>query len=77
TSPTCNGSTVTGIGIQKAGQIFMGGLSRKVTSWSHARARVATLQAAKQLFSGSTECNAVKAAWNAINVPAQSGEPTC
>ncbi|MGW3773863.1 M4 family metallopeptidase [Actinomadura verrucosospora] len=78
TSPTCNNSTVTGIGIQKAGQIFMGGLNRKVTSWSHARARVATLQAAKELFPGSTtECNAVKAAWSAINVPAQSGEPTC
>ncbi|MEU9842495.1 M4 family peptidase, partial [Actinomadura sp. NPDC048032] len=54
------------------------GQRRKVTSWSHARARVATLQAAKELFPGSTtECNAVKAAWSAINVPAQSGEPTC
>jgi Zn-dependent metalloprotease len=78
TSPTCNSSTVTGIGIQKAGQIFMGGLSRKVTSWSHARARVETINAALQLFPGSaTECNAVKAAWSAISVPAQSGEASC
>ncbi|WP_242614232.1 M4 family metallopeptidase [Actinomadura roseirufa] len=78
TSPTCNNSTVTGVGIQKAGQIFMGGLSRKVTGWTHARARVATIQAAKSLYSKSpTECNAVKAAWSAINVPAQSGEPAC
>ncbi|MGI5417699.1 M4 family metallopeptidase [Actinomadura luteofluorescens] len=78
TSPTCNSSTVTGIGIQKAGQIFMGGLNRKVTSWSHARARVETINAALQLFPGSaTECNAVKAAWSAINVPAQSGEASC
>ncbi|MEU9841667.1 M4 family metallopeptidase, partial [Actinomadura sp. NPDC048032] len=78
TSPTCNNSTVTGIGIQKAGQIFMGGLNRKVTSWSHARARVETINAALQLFPGSaTECNAVKAAWSAVNVPAQSGEAAC
>ncbi|NUS57168.1 MAG: hypothetical protein HOV66_20260, partial [Streptomycetaceae bacterium] len=34
--------------------------------------------AALQLFPGSaTECNAVKAAWSAINVPAQSGEASC
>ncbi|MEU5990693.1 M4 family metallopeptidase [Spirillospora sp. NPDC047418] len=77
-SPTCNGSTVTGIGVQKAGQIFMGGLNRKVTSWSHARARVETINAAVQLFPGSaTECTAVKAAWSAIDVPAQSGEASC
>ncbi|WP_067793182.1 M4 family metallopeptidase [Actinomadura formosensis] len=77
-SPTCNNSTVTGIGIQKAGQIFMGGLNRKVTNWSHARARLETVNAALQLFPGSpTECNAVKAAWSAINVPAQSGEAPC
>ncbi|MGI5166639.1 M4 family metallopeptidase [Spirillospora sp. CA-253888] len=77
-SPTCNNSTVTGIGVQKAGQIFMGGLNRKVTAWSHARARLETVNAAVQLFPGSaTECNAVKAAWSAVNVPAQSGEPSC
>ncbi|GAA1880635.1 M4 family metallopeptidase [Actinomadura bangladeshensis] len=77
-SPTCNGSTVTGIGVKKAGQIFMGGLNRKVTNWSHARARVETINAAVQLFPGSaTECNAVKAAWSAISVPAQSGEASC
>ncbi|MFG2016954.1 M4 family metallopeptidase [Actinomadura geliboluensis] len=77
-SPTCNGSTVTGIGVKKAGQIFMGGLNRKVTSWSHARARVETVNAALQLFPGSpAECNAVKAAWSAIDVPAQSGEASC
>jgi hypothetical protein len=37
-----------------------------------------TLQAAKSLYPGScTEFNTVKAAWNAVSVPAQSGEPTC
>ncbi|GAA2614956.1 M4 family metallopeptidase [Actinomadura fulvescens] len=78
TSPTCNGSTVTGIGVQKAGAIFMGGLNRKVTAWSHARARVETINAALQLYPGSaTECNAVKAAWAAVSVPAQTGEAAC
>ncbi|WP_196439565.1 M28 family peptidase [Planomonospora sp. ID67723] len=78
-STVCSGpSTLTGIGIQKAGQIFMGGLNTKTIPWNHAKARVATLNAAKTLFPGScTEFNATKAAWSAINVPAQSGEPTC
>jgi Zn-dependent metalloprotease len=77
-SPTCNNSTVTGIGAQKAGQIFYNGLLRKVSAWTHARARVATLQAARALFPNScTEFNATRAAWNAVSVPAQSGEPTC
>ncbi|MFV2176705.1 M4 family metallopeptidase [Actinomadura sp. LOL_016] len=77
-SPTCNGSSLTGIGIEKAGQIFMGGLNRKTYSWTHARARVETVNAARQLFPGSsTECDAVKAAWSAVNVPQQSGEASC
>jgi Zn-dependent metalloprotease len=77
-SPTCDGSTVAGIGVQKAGQIFMGGLNRKVSAWSHARARVETVNAAIELFPGSaTECEAVKAAWAAVDVPAQTGEADC
>jgi Zn-dependent metalloprotease len=77
-SPTCNNSTVTGIGIQKAGQVYYNGLLRKVSNWSYARARLATLQATRALFpSGCTEFNTVRAAWNAISVPAQAGEPTC
>lgn len=78
-SPTCNGSTVTGVGIQTAGKIFYNGLLLKTSSWTHAKARVATLTAAKNLY-GSTDCttfNRVKAAWDAVSVPAQSGEPTC
>ncbi|MFC0864606.1 carbohydrate-binding protein [Sphaerimonospora cavernae] len=77
-SPTCDSSTVTGIGIQKAGQIFMGGLNLKTAPWTHAKARVATLRSALSLFPDScTEFNAVKAAWGAVSVNAQSGEPTC
>lgn len=78
-STTCNGTSLTGIGIQTAGQIFYNGLLLKTSSWTHAKARVATLSAAKNLF-GSTSCtnfNKVKAAWDGISVPAQSGEPTC
>ncbi|WP_067138077.1 M4 family metallopeptidase [Microtetraspora malaysiensis] len=77
-SPTCNSSTVTGIGIQKAGKIFQAGLNMKTIPWTYAKARVATLKAAKSLFPGScVEFNATKAAWAAVSVPAQAGEPTC
>ncbi|WP_405140967.1 M28 family peptidase [Sphaerisporangium sp. NBC_01403] len=77
-SPTCSGSgQLTGIGIRKAGEIFMGGLNLKTVPWTHAKARVATLNAAKSLYPGScAEFNAVKAAWSAVNVPAV-GDPTC
>jgi Zn-dependent metalloprotease len=78
-SPTCNGSTVTGVGIQTAGKIFYNGLLLKTSNWTHGAARKATLQAAVNLY-GTTNCtnyNAVKAAWNAVSVPAQSGEATC
>ena len=62
-SPTCNNSTVTGIGIQKAGKIFYNGLLKKTSSWNHKAARKATLEAALALYPGScTEFNAVKAA---------------
>lgn len=78
TSPTCNSSTVTGVGIQKAEQIMYNAMLLKTTSSSYLKYRVWTLQAAKNLFPSScTEFNAVKAAWTAVSVPAQSGEPTC
>lgn len=77
-SPTCDGSTVTGIGIQKAGQVFYNGLLRKTSAWTHAAARQATLAAALELFPGRcTEFDAVEAAWNAVSVRARPGEPTC
>ncbi|MGW4524126.1 M4 family metallopeptidase [Amycolatopsis sp. NPDC004378] len=77
-SPTCNGSSVTGIGIQKAGKIFYNGLLKKTSSWNHKAARKATLEAAIALFPGScSEFNATKAAWDAVSVTAATGEPTC
>jgi Zn-dependent metalloprotease len=78
TSPTCNSSTVTGISIRKAGEVYYNALLAKTSSWRYANIRVATLNAAKNLYPGScTEFNTVKAAWTAISVPAQSSEPTC
>jgi Zn-dependent metalloprotease len=77
TSPTCNNSTVTGVGIQKAGKIYMATLNRKTSGWTHAKARAASIAAAAQLFGNGTECATVKAAWNAVSVPAGSNEPAC
>ncbi|WP_157250004.1 M4 family metallopeptidase [Nonomuraea typhae] len=79
-SPICSGgpSSVTGIGILKAGKIFMTTLNKKSAPWTHTKARVASLQAAKELFPGScVEFNTVKAAWDAISLRAQPNEPTC
>ncbi len=77
-SSTCNGSTVTGIGLQKAIQIMYNAMLMKTTSSSYLRYRTWTLTAAKNLFPSScTEFNAVKAAWDAVSVPAQAGDPTC
>jgi Zn-dependent metalloprotease len=77
-SSTCNGSTVTGIGIQKSMQIMYNAMLLKTTSSSYLKYRTWTLTAAKNLFPSScTEFNAVKAAWDAVSVPAQSADPTC
>jgi Zn-dependent metalloprotease len=77
-SPTCNSSTVTGVGIQKAITIMYHAMLLKTSSSSYLKYRVWTLQAAKSLYPGDcTAFNTVKAAWTAVSVPAQSGEPTC
>jgi Zn-dependent metalloprotease len=77
-SPTCNSTTVTGLGIRKAGEIYYNAMLAKTSTWKHANIRVATLNAAKNLYPGScAEFNVVKAAWLAVSVPAQSGEATC
>ncbi|MFI5890060.1 M4 family metallopeptidase [Actinoplanes sp. NPDC051513] len=77
-SPTCNGSSVTGVGIQNAIKIMYNAMLLKTSSSSYLNYRKWTLQAAKNLFPGScTQFNSVKAAWSAVNVPAQSGEATC
>ncbi|MGV9643214.1 M4 family metallopeptidase [Streptomyces sp. NPDC003514] len=69
-SPTCDGSTVTGIGRAKLGKIWYRALTVYMTSsTTYAGARTATLNAAKDLYgAGSTEYAAVGAAWKAVNV---------
>ncbi|WP_254211804.1 M28 family peptidase [Streptomyces sp. ADI95-16] len=77
-SPTCNSSTLTGVGVQSAGKIFYGGMLLKTSGMSYKKYRTATLSSAKSL--DPTTCNLfnkTKAAWDAISVPAQSGDPTC
>ncbi|WP_169978160.1 M4 family metallopeptidase [Microbispora sp. H10836] len=79
-SPICSGgpSSVTGIGIQKAGKIYMGALMRKTSTWKYVNVRTASLAAAVELYGASSaECAATKAAWSAAGVPAQSGEASC
>lgn len=78
-STTCNnGGTLAGIGIQKAGKIFYNAMLMKTSSSNYLKYRTWTLTAAKNLYPGScAEFNAVKAAWNAVSVPAQTADPTC
>ncbi|KAB8185348.1 M4 family metallopeptidase [Microbispora catharanthi] len=79
-SPICSGgpSSVSGVGIQKAGKIYMGALQRKTSTWKYVNVRTASLAAAVELYGASSaECAATKAAWNAVGVPAQSGEASC
>ncbi len=79
TSPTCNSTTLTGIGIQKAAKIMYNAMLMKTSASSYLKYRTWTLTAAKNLY-GATSCtefNAVKAAWDAVSVPAQTGDPTC
>jgi Zn-dependent metalloprotease len=76
-SPTCNASTVTGIGHLKAEQVWYRALSVYLTSSSnYAAAREASIRAAKDLYGvGSAECSSVAAAFSAINVKA--GAQSC
>ncbi|WP_030622559.1 M4 family metallopeptidase [Streptomyces sclerotialus] len=70
TSPTCNGSTVQGIGKDKLGTIWYRALTVYMTSGTnYAAARTATLNAARDLYGAdSAERNAVAAAWSAVSV---------
>ncbi|WP_030955633.1 M4 family metallopeptidase [Streptomyces sp. NRRL S-481] len=70
TSPTCDDSTVTGIGRAKLGKIWYRALTVYMTSsTNYAGARTATLNAAGDLYGGdSAERKAVAAAWSAVGV---------
>lgn len=69
-SPTCNGSTVAGIGRNAAAAIWYRALTVYMTSnTNYSGARTATLNAARDLYgAGSTQYNAVAAAWSAVSV---------
>ncbi|MFD0520828.1 M4 family metallopeptidase [Paractinoplanes durhamensis] len=77
-STTCNSTTITGLGIQKAITIMYNAMLLKTSSSSYLKYRTWTLTAAKSLY--PTDCtafNTVKAAWTAVSVPAQTADPTC
>ncbi|GAB7183523.1 M4 family metallopeptidase [Kitasatospora sp. Ki12] len=69
-SPTVNNITVTGIGRDKAAQVWYKALTAHMTSTTdYAKARTATLDAATDLYgANSAEYNAVATAWAAVNV---------
>ncbi len=69
-SPTCNGSTIVGIGRSAAERIWFRALTTYMTSGTtYAQARTATLNAASDLFgAGSTQRATVAAAWSAVSV---------
>ena len=73
----CDGTSVTGIGEQAAIKVLYNAMLMKTTASSYLKYRTWTLTAAKNLDSTCAQFNAVKNAWDAVNVPAQSGDPTC
>jgi len=78
TSPTCNNSTVTGVGVQAAERVMYNAMLMTTSGASYLKYRTWTLKAAKNLTPGNCATfNSVKAAWNAVSVPAQTADPTC
>ncbi|MEU1737066.1 M28 family peptidase [Streptosporangium sp. NPDC020145] len=76
-SPVCSGPPyLAGIGIKKAGKIFLNALLRRTSTWRHTDVHRATLAAAAELYgSRSVEYAAVWAAWRAVNVPSATPTP--
>ncbi|NUR69636.1 MAG: M4 family metallopeptidase [Hamadaea sp.] len=78
TSTTCNGSSgLVGVGIQTATKIMYNAMLMKTSTSSYLKYRTWTLTAAKALDATCGLFNKTKAAWDAVSVPAQSGDPTC
>ncbi|MBB5871855.1 Zn-dependent metalloprotease/Zn-dependent M28 family amino/carboxypeptidase [Allocatelliglobosispora scoriae] len=78
-SPSCSGGPtgLTGVGIQNAGKVFYNAMLLKTSGMTYKKYRIATLAAAKNLDSTCGLYAKTKAAWDAITLPAQSGEATC
>jgi hypothetical protein len=69
---------VTGIGPQTVSTIFYNAMLSKTAGMTYLRYRTATLNAAKNLTPGNcTNFTTIKAAWDAVSVPAQAADPTC
>ncbi|PKH37813.1 Zn-dependent metalloprotease [Nocardioides alpinus] len=73
----CDGTSVTGIGEQAAIKVLYNGMLLKTSSSNYLKYRTWTLTAAKNIDSTCAQFNAVKNAWDAVNVPAQTADPTC
>ncbi|NYE36641.1 Zn-dependent metalloprotease [Nocardioides cavernae] len=73
----CDGTSTTGIGEQAAIKVLYNAMLMKTSSSNYPKYRTWTLTAAKNLDSTCAQFNAVKNAWDAVNVPAQSADPTC
>ncbi|MEU0940599.1 M4 family metallopeptidase, partial [Embleya sp. NPDC005971] len=76
-SPTCNNTTLTGVGIQQAGKIFYGGMLLKTSGMTYKKYRTVTLNSAKTLDPTCALFAKTKAAWDAVSLPAQPNDPTC
>ncbi len=73
----CDGTSTTGIGEQAAIKVLYNAMLMKTTSSNYLTYRTWTLTAAKNIDSTCAQFNAVKNAWDAVNVPAQAADPTC
>lgn len=69
-SPTCDGSTTSGIGRDKPTAIWFGALTNYMTSTAtYAGARADTVKSATDLHgAGGAEVTAVEATWSAMDV---------
>jgi Zn-dependent metalloprotease len=79
-SPRCAGApAVTGIGVKKAMKVMYTAMLMKTSASSYKNYRSWTLTAARYLYGQSTctDYNRVKAAWDAVSVPALAGETPC
>lgn len=77
TSPTCDGSSLSGVGIQTALKVVYHAMLRKTSNASYARYREWTLAAAANLDPSCRLHAKVAAAWNAVGVAAAASDPAC
>ena len=73
----CDGTVVSGMGEQAAIKVLYNAMLMKTSTSNYLKYRTWTLQAAKNLDSTCAQFNAVKKAWDAVDVPAQTADPTC